>query len=260
MVLSTQFIKCTVAASLAVHEEQRPDLQIALAKIAFGVDRTSSSDNIKAQWHDLKNFKATGATWRDDKGNEDRTSREICHCTFQMKAKLMTRTSEDGKKYLLIDKVLHDALKTLKPSPHNFSSPVSCINYGNSPSPDGFVTFYIIKERASEPIKFTIMNHSKDYNNSKLDSKRLRTQAESGQLKLLDPHFGECRLLCVSSSKAVLFSSNCTNARDFIPDCVDKSMILKSLLRKLESQRARKQWLETHAYWCDEDGVQINPI
>jgi hypothetical protein len=140
--------------------------------------------------------------------------------------------------------------------------PVTCINYGNSPFADGFVTFYVKEKDNDTPFKFTVMNQSKDYHNeTKLDAKKLNVHAYTGQDKLLDNVFGEKRLLCVSGAHDVVVAKKtCRTKRNFMPFAADKSMLLKELLGKLESQRNIRIRTSTFgAFLKDGKLVEIGP-
>lgn len=274
--LTTHLVKCAVAASLAVDKEKRPCLQEVLKKIGFQVDSLSTSTCIKNKWNELATFKVIGSKWE----NKERRSCQVFRSTYQMKAKLMKARLGPKRETecLIVDKLLFEALKNLRPDPEAYSSPVACVNFGNSPFADGFVTFYVTKEsrcnsgaasdtqepqledspEANNVTRFTIMNQSKDYHTTSLDVTKLQKHSERGKDKLLNTIFGESRLLCVSSSKEVILSKRECQPRDFLPFCADQSTILENLLATLQKQRAKESRLQTHACYCDEDGEQLN--
>ena len=277
--LSTHLVKCAVAASLAVEKEKRPYLQEVLQKIGFQVDPLNTSATIKKRWADLNHCKAIGSKWKDT----GKKCCEVFRSTYQMKSELMKTKLDDDIEtdYLIIDKLVFEALENLGPDPEGYSSPVSCVNFGNSPFADGFITFHIIKEICSNSdaasgfqtnqknhmndspedgniCKFSIMNQSKDYHSSSLNTKKLQKHAELGDDKLLHNFLGVSRLLCVSSSQNVLIPSRkCKCPRDFLPFCANQSAILERLLATLQHQRALRHRLKTHAFCCNEDGKQV---
>ena len=259
--LTSHMVKCAVAASLAVSESKRPNLQAVLALIGFQVCENSTDDDIREVWKELKEYRAIGSKCVGDVGEEHDT---VFRSTRQFQVELLIETKPGEGSFLVIDKHLHKALKNLKPNRNEYSSPITCVNYGSSPFADGFITFHLEKIGGGpsrlgwkKMFPFTIMNQSKDYHSSSLDTSKLQLHAKRGKHKLVDPLFGDIRLLCVSSSTEVLIAKTSCKAREFLPYCVDQSALLKDLLKTLQSQRAKKQRLHTHAYYCDEKGEVV---
>jgi hypothetical protein len=215
--LSTHLIKCAVAASVTVRYDCRPSLHMVLSKIGFVFDEQSTSDEIKKVWSEMKNYKATCSTIS---GFE---KPQLYRRTRQLQVELHVRKSKEHGKILVVDKLLLAVLTSLKyaqdcTTVHSSLLPVTCINYGNSPFADGFVTFYVKEEDKDTPFKFTVMNQSKDYyNETKQDAKKLNVHADTGQDELLDKVFGEKRLLCVSGAHDVVVAKKmCRIKRKFI--------------------------------------------
>mmetsp|Transcript_27073 Transcript_27073/g.64705 ORF Transcript_27073/g.64705 Transcript_27073/m.64705 type:complete len:904 (-) Transcript_27073:212-2923(-) len=259
--LSTHLVKCAVAASLAVSESGRPDLQSTLKTIGFQVCDVSTDSKVKEQWNLLAQWKAVGSKSLDGNGKESKT---VSLRTRQLQAGLLIETKEGkdpAEEVLAIETSLYRTLKGLKPSENIYSSPVTCLNGFSSPFADGFVTFYVkdMKEPGDNFFKFTIMNHSKDYQISPFDTETLQQHVQSGKHELLDPHFGVARLLCVSSSQENLIHAKELSAGQFLPFCVDQSIILHRLFGTLtkQKQRSRAKRLKRYAIMCDEDG---NPL
>jgi hypothetical protein len=256
--LSTHLIKCAVAASVTVQYDCRPSLHKVLSKIGFEIDEQSTSDEIKKVWSKMKDYKATCSTI----SGFEKT--QLYRRTRQLQVELHIRKSKQHGKILVVDKLLLAVLTSLHyaqdfTTVHSSLLPVTCINYGNSPFADGFVTFYVKEKDKDTPFKFTVMNQSKDYHNeTKLDAKKLNAHACTGQDELLDKVFGEKRLLCVSGAHDVVVAKKkCQMKRNCMPFAADKSMLLKELLGKLESQRNIRIRISTFGAFL-KDGKLVN--
>mmetsp|Transcript_33237 Transcript_33237/g.80594 ORF Transcript_33237/g.80594 Transcript_33237/m.80594 type:complete len:865 (+) Transcript_33237:166-2760(+) len=253
--LSTHLVKCAVASSLAVAEEQRPCLQNVFQKIGFRVCPRSTHADIKKQWNKLGTWKAVGSAC---------TGSDVFLRTRQLQAELVieTKSLQDGsgnQEVLSIEKLLQSALKGLQSSKDQYCNPLACINYGNSPFADGYITFHVIDFSVvnGQPFKFTIMNQSKDYHTSSLDVEKLEKHAEKGENELLGGIFGHERLLCVSSSEGNLIAKRQCSDRKFLPYCVDQSHILRGLLGTLTKQRNREERQKRFTCFCDKDGNAV---
>ena len=277
--LSTHLVKCAVAASLAVAEDERPNLQEVLSKIGFFVDENMTSEAIKSEWDGLRQYKAIGCKWeRRIHGPDLSTLKEAFKRTYQMQVGLHIRP-DDGEedKLLVIDKLLSEALESLKPDPKAFLAPITCHNSGINDFADGFVTFYVGKISASssspsqeletdqgkdtgntQPERFTIMNHPKGCHSISLDTTTLNDYAKRGRLNILDPYFGKKRLLCVpTTSTSLIFNENsCPTKLDFVPYCVDKCLVLQQLMTKLQNQKSMNHRVETHGVVLNSDSCR----
>jgi len=162
---------------------------------------------------------------------------------------------EENDEYLQIDcnaaKALMGMTGSESTATEKFCTPAAFVNCGNSPLPDGFVTFYAVND-ANVCEKWTIMVQAKDYFGTSINAKSLNEHATRSKSHFLDDFFGKNRLLAVASGHNSLVASRRTpTKREFIPYMLsaDHSTLLKGLLGQLE--RNEQSRIIKFAY-CDE--------
>jgi hypothetical protein len=266
-VLSTHFVKAVIAASCALTFEERPSLQDALKTIGFNIDLKSTSLSVQKQWKELANRTVVG--WEKDDHNLKVASHETM--AFAVELRIVEKGGDDEKEsdsnkqegnHLQIDsnaaQVLQrmdedEVMKTGTGTP-KFCTPIAFVNCGNSPLPDGFVTFYAVQKNPDKPEeqqpweKWTIMIQSKDYFGTSIDASSLNKHAERTRDSALDSVFGTKRLLAVASGHRSLVASLPVKIqREFLPYqlSAEHSTLMKDLLKLME--RNEKSRIEKFA-------------
>jgi len=224
--LSTHFLKCAIAASNAIAYTKRPSLMEALRAVGFELDEIGTDDSVKNVWNDTMNWKVVGFA------NQGRQNEEYVSQTIQLAVELRIIEDEgeeeaenegdkdSASKMLQIDSAWGALLLSMVAKTNNddhFSLPVACVNYGNSPLPDGFVVFFAKNQNTGVTEKWTIMIQAKDYYKTSISTKKLNEHAERAQSSILDQAFGARRLLCVASGHPSLFVKRSGYKRKFIP-------------------------------------------
>ena len=254
-IMSTHFVNCAIAASVAVLKEKRPTLEEALSCLGFEIDDKATSDDVKQTWVQMKHWKAVAASPR----TEDEET--LLHSkTRQIQAGLEI---DETTGLLVVDKMLHKSIVSLSPTAREFAPPVACINHGNSEFPDGFVTFYAVENDCDDQQaqKWTVMIQAKDYHgvNNSIDAMKLNCHAEKTEQEALDGVFGENRLLCVASSHPSLVTTRSPSQKQkFLPFAFQKGYLLSALLKVLKERRCKKSRRETFAFLCDENGEVVD--
>jgi hypothetical protein len=231
-VMSTHFVKTVIVASCAISFEERPSLQDALKTIGFDIDPNSTSESVKKTWDDLADWTAHG--WKNATQHlttsfavELRILEDVeFDCTGSTNDETSTISNDKGR-CLQIDcnaaKVLQGMGNTVESAPE-LCPPVAFVNTGNSPFPDGFVTFYAVKKFQNENempqhcTKWTIAIQAKDYHfGTSLNAKSLNKHADRTKDTILNRVFGTKRFLAVASGHASLFARRRVEDREFLP-------------------------------------------
>jgi len=242
--MSTHFVKCAIAASVAVPMEKRPSLQRVLKTLGFQVDNNATHQDVCGLWEEMDSWCAVAASPLPSEMTPFHWE------TRQLRVELAIKET-----YLQVDKSLYKAIESMLNDSDTFAAPIACINYGNSDLPDGIVTFYA-KQRDpnSEPKKWSIMVQAKDYHSKGVDAKQLNEHAEKAGGKLLDGLFGEKRLLLCVAGTTVLCKKATTTQRNYLPFAFQHGKLVADLLASLTKQRSSQSRVETFACDCGEDG------
>lgn len=246
--MSTHFVKCAIAASIAVPMKKRPSVQEVLELLGCKIDRIATSEGYAKRFQDMSDLKATSTFPNRGTGN-------IYHSkTCQMAAGLQIKDDD-----LIIPKLLKTALNcgtSLQDFERHIGLPVACINKGCSDLCDGIVTFWVATD-SNFTEKVSIMIQAKDYHNSSLNVASLNTNSETMNHSILNGPFGERRLMCVASCHESLFASRpCSLQRSYIPYHVPSACLLNHLASRLKDQR--NEAIQREEYAEKVEGVAVS--
>ena len=252
--MSTHFVKCALAASIAVRAEDRPSVKATLECIGFSVDPIATSEDVKETWQKLGHLFAYAAP---PIGEPTKYTNSTCQSNVGLKIV----TCGNGKEVLQIEANLLSALMTSMPVIRSdFTAPIASINEGNSDLCDGIVTFYASKDGGRTAEKVSIMNQAKDYaDGSTLNVLELNKHATKMKNSILDGAFGELRLLCVGTCHSKLMAQGpVTYKREYLPFEFHRGLLLKTLLRKLREQRSVSARVTRFAVHCNKHGAVVD--
>jgi hypothetical protein len=250
-IMSTNFVKCALAASAAVSVSKRPSVKDTLSCLGFQLDDFATGETIANLWNSLGDWNAIFAS---------AVFRSQYHIkTQQLDAGLRLLTGNGGLQLLEIDKKLKRAIVDNLRGDEKTGAvpPIACINRGNSDLCDGIVTFFA-NERGfnASPKKISIMIQVKDYHEkSTVDATGMNFHVAKHNNEALNGVFGETRLFCVASTKNALIARQpVARKHEYLPFIVENGCLLTGLLQELKLQRNEKLQVAKCAFLCDKNG------
>lgn len=231
--LSTRVVKSAIAAANSIAFAERPSLQDTLRAVGFRIDNVGTAESVVNDWNESRDWKPIG--FRTYPYNLDH--RTYSSKTMQLNVGLCIFEGGDGKdEELQIDNRLYDVLRDMRAETSvdkTFASPMACINYRNSPLPDGFVVFFARSSTSERVEKWCVMTQAKNYHGaSGIDGPSLNKLADRASRDILDEIFGTKRLLGVASSEheSLFVKRTPTNMRKFVPYAVNEGSMMRDLL------------------------------
>ena len=263
-VLSTQIIKAALAASSVVLEASRPSIGASLKKIGFQTQPSITHQTTDQLFARLDSCKVIPHYFGDDSENPLR------FITHLMKVEMETGyiKDSDGKEreVVMLDSVAASCLDNAR---HDrgvhegcYYPPIACVNYGNSPLADGFVTCFARDERDQNMFRFSVMNQAKDkHSMGGMPISKLNAHAKRCEDGVLCGLFGSQRLLCVSAPRDHLTATNkCKLSRKFIPYMLSDCCILSDVMKQLSVQRSEDGRIDRHGVYFTKERERVDVL
>eukprot|EP00978_Attheya_sp_CCMP212_P047082 scaffold421216_cov54-Attheya_sp.AAC.2 len=258
-ILTTQLVKCALAAALTVPKNERPTLkEIFTDNLGFELPVSDES-----------NASTTVNTWFTDFPNlipiRPKPLATKFYYTQQHRMAATVKETDEGNVGLLMDEEIGMAAKSFECEAEDsskFSPPFCSLAYGNSHLNDGYVTFFTQpKDNPEEkPTKVTVQNQSKDFlsPSSTIDARKISEQVVKCSMPCVVSVFGR-GLFCVSSKHAawsVKDKAKIQLSRSFVGFAIDSSKLLPGLLGKLEDLRNKETLAIAHGeLFCDTENL-----
>ena len=275
-VLTTQIIKAALAASSVVAETSRPSIAKSLKTIGFNHTEGITYDSMGNLFRNFDTLKVVRHYFGEaSPGNSSsfqthlmKVELETLHVNgYQGGVKIDGVEVFGDHEVVMIDGEVAGRLKKLVHQRHgkecHYYPPITCVNYGNSPLADGFVTCLArdTSDNKSGAFPVSILNQSKDkHSNGGMPITKLNTHADRCAKEVLDGLFGSQRLLCVSTPTQQFSDSYRCKKCNFLPYVLSQSNILEGLMSELLDQRSKQGQIKEHAQFFNGNGKKVELV
>lgn len=268
-VLTTQIIKAALAASSVVAETTRPSIAASLKEIGFRHQKSNTHEGTDILFTMLESVKVVPHYFKEELPGHA-SSFETCLMEVELETLEVNDVVIDEEvvkgdhDVVMIDQEVAGRLEKLGYKRHeteHFYPPIACVNYGNSPLADGFVTCQArdTSDDENQVFRLSIMNQSKDkHSKGGLPITKLNVHADRCAKEALNGLFGSQRLLCVSTPENVFSDSGkCIIQRKFLPYVLSECKILMQLMTNLSRQRSKEGRIKKHAAFFSSNGKKV---